>query len=373
MFKFDRRLFTNLHWGFLSLCLLLAALGLINLYSATVSMNRGHDIFMHQLAYYGLGIGFIILIISVDYRFLLSVNRFVYWGVVILLAYALISGKHIAATSRWIDLGFFRLQPSELAKLALVISLAAHYSRKDCCLATGFTELLPTMALTAIPFVLILLQPDLGTAMMLLFIFISMSCLMRIRWQTMTTFLAGGCAIAPMAWFWLLKDYQKQRVLTLLNPELDPQGAGYHIIQSKIAVGSGMLFGKGYMEGTQVHLNFLPERHTDFIFSVLAEEWGFLGTLFVIIAFFGMIVLIFDIASNARDKFGFMLAFGLGSLILWQGFINIGMILGLLPVVGMPLPLFSYGGSSLVTTMIAIGLLLNISMRKFMAGSPGLL
>ncbi len=373
MFKFDRRLLTNLHWGFLSLCLLLACLGLVNLYSATVSMRAGHQIFMHQLAYYGLGLGLIMLIISVDYRFLLSINRILYVAVLLLLVFALMAGKQIASTQRWIDLGFFRLQPSELAKLTLVISLAAYYTRRDCCTATGLKELFIPMLLTGVPFVLILLQPDLGTALMLIFIFCSMTFLLRVRWQTVALFVGGACAIIPVAWLWLLKPYQKRRVLTLLNPEMDAQGAGYHIIQSKIAVGSGMVFGKGYMHGTQVHLNFLPERHTDFVFSVLAEEWGFLGTLFVIIAFFGMIVLIFEIAANARDKFGFMLAFGLGSLILWQGFINIGMILGILPVVGMPLPLFSYGGSSLVTTMIAVGLLLNISMRKFMAGSPGLM
>ncbi len=373
MFKFDRRLFISLHWGVLSLSLLLAALGVINLYSATISMRAGHQIFMHQLAYYGLGTGIIVLILSVDYRFLLSINRISYVAVILLLAFALISGKQIAATSRWIDLGFFRLQPSELAKLALVISLASYYSRRDCCLATGLKDLLPTIAMTAVPFVLILLQPDLGTALMLIFIFCSMTFLIRVKWQTVTLLVGSAFAVVPVAWLWLLKPYQKRRILTLFNPEMDAHGAGYHIIQSKIAVGSGMLFGKGYIHGTQVHLNFLPERHTDFIFSVLAEEWGFLGSLFVIIAFFGLIVLIFEIAANARDKFGFMLAFGLGSLLLWQGFINIGMILGLLPVVGMPLPMFSYGGSSLITTMIAIGLLLNISMRKFMAGSPGLL
>ncbi len=373
MFKFDRRLFTNLHWGFLLICLALAALGLLNLYSATISMRAGHQIFIHQLVYYGLGAAITLLVISVDYRFLLSFNRLFYGVVIALLVIALLSGKQIASTQRWIDLGFFRLQPSELAKLALVVSLAAYYSRRDCCIAAGFRDLAMPVILTAIPFVLIMKQPDLGTALMLFFILFSMTCLINVKGKIVAAAIGSGLAIAPIAWIWLLKPYQKQRILTLFNPERYAHDAGYHIIQSKIAVGSGMLYGKGYMQGTQVHLNFLPERHTDFIFSVLAEEWGFIGSMVVIGLFFLMIVFIFDIAANARDKFGSLLAFGLGALLLWQGFINIGMILGILPVVGMPLPLFSYGGSSLVTTMIAIGIILNVSMRKFMAGSPGLM
>ena len=372
MFKFDRRLFTNLHWGFLFICLALAALSLINLYSATVSMRYGHQIFVHQLSYYGLGAILALIVMSVDYRFLLSFNRIFYGMVIVLLVVVLLSGPQIASTKRWLDLKFFRLQPSELAKLALVVSLAAYYSRRDCCIAAGFRDLVMPLVLTAVPFVLILKQPDLGTALMLFFILGSMTYLVNVKGKVVAAAAAIVTAMAPAAWFWVMKPYQKQRILTLFNPEKYATKAGYHIIQSKIAVGSGMLTGKGYMQGTQVHLNFLPERHTDFIFSVLAEEWGFIGSLVVTGLFFLMIVFIFDIAANARDKFGSLLAFGLGALLLWQGFINIGMILGILPVVGMPLPLFSYGGSSLVTTMISIGLVLNVSMRKFMAGSPGL-
>jgi rod shape determining protein RodA len=373
MFKFDRRLFTNLNWGLLLVCLLFAGLGLINLYSATVSMRNGHEIFIRQLAYYGFGASLALVVMSLDYRFLLSTHHLFYGLIIVLLVAALVFGQQINAAQRWINLGFFRLQPSEPAKLVLVVTLAAYYSRRDCCIATGFRDLLVPMALTLLPFVLIMKQPDLGTAMMLFFIFASMTLVIKVRGKVIAAAVGLVAAITPVAWFRLLKPYQKQRILTLFNPERDAHGSGYHIIQSKIAVGSGMLTGKGYMQGTQVHLNFLPERHTDFIFSVLAEEWGFLGSMIVIGLFFLMVALVFDVAANARDKFGSLLAFGIGSLLLWQGFINIGMILGILPVVGMPLPLFSYGGSSLVTTIIAMAIVLNVSMRKFMAGSPGLM
>ncbi|MCI5140755.1 MAG: rod shape-determining protein RodA, partial [Candidatus Electrothrix sp. ATG1] len=207
-----------------------------------------------------------------------------------------------------------------------------------------------------VPFFLILIQPDLGTALMLAILFVSMTMFAHLRWSTITILGSTGIGCAVLGWMYGLKDYQRRRIETFLNPESDPMNHGYQIKQSKIAVGSGQGFGKGFMEGTQGHLNFLPERHTDFAFAVWCEELGFAGALFFLICFFFMLFWGINIALTARDKFGVYLAFGLVMLIFWQTVINLFMIMGMLPVVGIPLPLFSYGGSSLLTTLVAIGI-----------------
>lgn len=357
----------NFDWGLLATILVVATMGLVNLYSATYTPGAGASTyFMRQLYYYLLGFGFILAIISVDYRVLLTLNYPIYGAIILLLCIALFFGDSVANTQRWIDLGFLRLQPSEPAKLALVINLASYYYRKDTGKGYTLKELIAPILLTALPFILILKQPDLGTALMLGAVFISMTLFVKLKMRTimvLTSFIIG---MIPLAWFYVLHPYQKKRIFTLLNPELDPHGSGYHIIQSKIAVGSGLMFGKGFLQGTQVHLNFLPERHTDFAFSVWAEEWGFVGSIFFLASYFFLLLLALKIAGSARDKFGVLLCFGIISLLFWQAIINLGMLLGLLPVVGMPLPFFSYGGSSLMTTMIGVGILFNIGMRRHM-------
>jgi rod shape determining protein RodA len=216
----------------------------------------------------------------------------------------------------------------------------------------------------AVPFVLILVQPDLGTALMLIIIFVSMTVFVRIRWSTIVILGGLGSGLGVLGWMFFLKDYQRRRIETFLNPEGDPMHHGYQIMQSKIAVGSGEIFGKGFREGTQGHLHFLPERHTDFAFAGWSEEWGFAGALFFLGCYFFLLLWGLKTAMAARKKFGVILAFGLVMLIFWQAVINLFMIMGLLPVVGIPLPLFSYGGSSLLTTLLAIGLLMNIRMRS---------
>ncbi len=368
MWRFDRRLLLNFDWVMLLTVLLIAVMGLLNLYSASHAARAyGTPVYLKQLYFFIIGFGLIFAIISVDYRLLLNWNYFFYVTVIVLLLVALFLGKSIAGTQRWIDLGFFRLQPSELAKLVLVISLASYYDRKDT--GKGFTlkELMVPAALMGVPFLLILKQPDLGTALMLSFVFISMTLFVKLRLSTLAV-LGGGCAaIIPLGWLFFLKPYQRRRIETFLNPEGDPHNSGYHIIQSKIAVGSGQNFGKGYLQGTQGQLDFLPERHTDFAFSIWAEEWGFVGSLVFLVCYFFLILWGLNIVTTSRDKFGVIMAFGIVSLIFWQAFINLAMVLGLLPVVGMPLPLFSYGGSSLMTTMIGIGILMSIRMRRYKA------
>ena len=219
--------------------------------------------------------------------------------------------------------------------------------------------------LLLLPMGLILKQPDLGTAIILLLVFFSILIFVKIRWSSLLTIgLAGGAAV-PLLWSFL-KEYQKKRIITFFNPDLDPLGAGYHLIQSKIAVGSGGIIGKGFMKGTQCKLGFLPEQQTDFIFSALGEEWGLIGSLFIVGLYFVLILWGLRIAVQAKDRFGAILAFGVVAMLFWHVFINIGMVLGMMPVVGIPLPLLSYGGSFLISTLIGVGLLLNVSMRRYL-------
>ena len=212
---------------------------------------------------------------------------------------------------------------------------------------------------------LIVMQPDLGTALVVVLIAASMTVFVKIEKRLFLSMIVACGVTVPLIWMFFLKGYQKQRILTFLNPDRDPLGAGYHIIQSKIAIGSGMFTGKGFLKGTQNALSFLPEQHTDFILSVLAEEWGFVGSVTVLLLYLLLIGWGVKIAYGCRDSFGTIMSVGITSMIFWQVFINVGMVMGLMPVVGVPLPLISYGGSSVVTTLIGIGILMNVSMRSF--------
>ncbi|HSH12890.1 MAG TPA: FtsW/RodA/SpoVE family cell cycle protein, partial [Desulfurivibrionaceae bacterium] len=250
MFKFDRRLIFNFDLGLSIAMLLVAVMGMANLFSATYTPGGGIPaLFMKQLYYYVLGFLVIMVVVSFDYRVLISLNYPFYGAVVILLIYALLFGDSIANTQRWINLGFIRLQPSELAKLAMVITMASYFSRKDTGRGFGFKELFIPMLLTGLPFLLILKQPDLGTALMMVVIFGSMALFVKIRWRTLVSLSVIVLSLIPLAWVYVLKTYQKNRILTLFDPTIDPQGTGYHIAQSKIAVGSGLMFGKGFLRG----------------------------------------------------------------------------------------------------------------------------
>jgi len=372
MIRFDRRLLAHFDWWLLIMFLLVCGMALFNLYSASYPPNPwGTPPYMKQLYFFLMGFGFVLVILAVDYQELHLWNYFFYIVVVGLLVTILIIGKTAGGAQRWINLGFFNLQPSELAKLMLVITLASYYSRKEVTDGYTIRQLIVPIGLTLVPFVLILLQPDLGTALMLGFIFVSMTVYVKLRFSVYAILGSVGVAAVFFAWEKLLKPYQKQRIQTFLNPEGDPMGHGYQIMQSKIAVGSGGRFGKGYLEGTQGHLHFLPERHTDFAFAVWGEEWGFFGSLFFISIYFLMLLWGLYSSAFARDRFGMLLSFGVVMLIFWQAVINLLMILGFLPVVGIPLPLVSYGGSSLITTLLAFGILLNVRMRRFQTGQGG--
>ncbi len=364
---FDRRLIKNFDWGLTVLILLICSIGLMILFSA---LAAGHNtgvlpyLFKKQMVWMGGGFIVMLITIIVDYRELDKLNLFIYSFCVGLLISVMLFGQLGGGSRRWLVIGFIRVQPSELMKIALIISLASVYSTAACQTGLNFRKLIQPTILCLIPFVLIVNQPDLGTGLLLLFIAGSITLFVKMERKVFFTLTGLGFAAVPLVWF-ALKDYQKSRILTFLNPDRDPLGSGYHIIQSKIAIGSGMLTGKGFLKGTQNALSFLPEQHTDFIVSVLAEEWGLLGCGTLLLLYFILLFWGLNIAYNCRNMFGSILAFGITAMVFCQIFINIGMVMGLMPVVGVPLPLVSYGGSSVITNMVGFGILLNISMRKF--------
>lgn len=364
---FDRRLVQYFDWGLLGLTLLLGALGVIALYSAVTSgISTPQKILcIKQLVWYCAGLTAMVISFLFNYKTLDRWAHSIYIICILLLISVIFFGKYVSGSRRWLAMGHISIQPSEIVKLAVIIILARYYSKVVNIRGVTLGELFIPMILTAIPFIFIVKQPDLGTAMLIVLIAGSMTIFIKIERRSFVYILAAGAISAPLVWLFL-KEYQKKRILTFLDPDRDPLGAGYHIIQSKIAIGSGMISGKGFLKGTQNALSFLPERHTDFIFSVLAEEWGFIGSGVILFIFLLIILWGLNIALKCRDPFGTILSFGITSMIFWQVFINIGMVMGLMPVVGVPLPFISYGGSSIITMMISIGVLLNISMRQFM-------
>jgi rod shape determining protein RodA len=252
-----------------------------------------------------------------------------------------------------------------MVKITLIILLAKFYQDRNQIHEFRLRDLWQPFAFIAIPCLLIIKEPDLGTALTILIVSFSVILFAKLKWRSLAILVVGSLSAAPFLWS-MLKEYQQRRILIFLNPEMDPLGAGYHINQSKIAIGSGMLWGKGFLKGTQTRLHFLPEQHTDFAFSVLAEEWGFMGAAVLFTLYLGLIFWGLNIAKNSKDKFGAFIAIGLVAIVFWQLIINVCMATGLMPVVGIPLVLLSYGGSSIISIMAGMGLLMNISMRRFM-------
>jgi rod shape determining protein RodA len=364
--KIDRRLLLNFDWPLLALMFSLCSIGLISIYSTGFSLAGTVQIplYVKQLQWIGLGLVFMVLAFSIDYRL---INRFaypIYFISVALLIAVVLFGHETRGSQRWITLGSFTFQPSELMKLAMILALARYFDRHHPRRAYGIRELWFPGLMVLLPFFLILKQPDLGTAIVIGVLMLSFVLFLGMD-KRLLAWAAGIMAIsAPLVWQFL-KDYQRERIITLFSPERDPLGSGYHILQSMIAVGSGGILGKGFLQGTQTQLKFLPEQQTDFVFSVFAEEWGFFGVLILLLIFFALILWAMNVAARARDFLGMMIAYGIAILILTELFINIGMVIGILPVVGIPLPFLSYGGSSVVMLMTATGLLMNISMRRF--------
>ncbi|MBN2361033.1 MAG: rod shape-determining protein RodA [Deltaproteobacteria bacterium] len=408
--------------------LLIATAGVINLFSAAQVARPGAQYL--QVGYFAVGFAIAVGIAAIDLRWF---ERLAYPAFVVvcgLLALVLVAGATIKGSQRWLNLGFFNLQPSELMKLAIIFSLARYLARREEQGPLGLLDLLRPLNpsrplllllaviakfgdlqiaqsagltwalrigllliavvwlaaaayrmqslafaartfvapidLIAVPAVLILIEPDLGTTLILLAIAGSMVLYVGVRIWSLVVIAVVGAAGGVAAWFKVLKPYQQQRILTFLNPEADALGAGYHANQSMIAIGSGRVQGKGFMSGTQTQLSFLPENHTDFAFSVLAEEWGLFGAAVLIILFGWLIIKGIRVAASAHDRFSALCAVGVAALIFWHVFVNIGMVTGMLPVVGVTLPLMSYGGSSVLTIMFGVGIWMSVSRRRMM-------
>ncbi len=363
--KFDRRILHYFDWMLLAFVLSICAIGVLNIYSTGFSSNEGQiPLYLKQIQWIALGLILMMIIFFIDYRVIIQYAYIIYGISIGLLVLVFIFGYASHGSQRWLGGGIFAFQPSELMKVVIIITLAHYFDNHKSNESYKLKELLVPLLIVVVPFVFILRQPDLGTALMLIIIFISIVFFIGVDKRSLIGVLISGLIMIPIGWSFL-KDYQKERLITFIDPENDPLGAGYHIIQSMIAIGSGEIFGKGFLSGSQTQLKFLPEQQTDFVFSVFAEEWGFIGGLVLIIIFMVIILWGLKIALQARDLLGTIIAFGVTAFISWEVFINIGMVLGILPVVGIPLPFFSYGGSAMLSLMAAIGLLLNVSARRF--------
>lgn len=304
----------------------------------------------------------IFFMLHFDYKILQKYGNYLYVFNLVMLLAVMFLGHSALGAQRWIQIGPVTLQPSEFSKIIMIISMAAVLENKIGKLNT-FKDLLPVAFYMGLPFLIVLKQPDLGTSLVFIAIFFGMVFVAGVNLRLLAMIFGAGLALLPIFWHFL-KDYQKMRIMVFMDPNVDPLGSGYHIIQSKIAIGSGMLFGKGLFGGTQSQLNFLPENHTDFIFAVVGEELGFIGGTVLLILYLILLYRGVKIANEARDNFGTLLAVGITAMLSFHVLVNVGMTAGIMPVTGIPLPLMSYGVSSLTTNLIAVGLLLNIFIRR---------
>ncbi len=358
----------RVNWVLALLTVAIAAIGSVMLYS--VAGGRLEPWAATHMSRFGVGFCLLLAIALIDVRFWLKLAFPAYVIVLVLLALVPFVGVKAMGAQRWLEFGGFQVQPSEFMKVALVMALAAFYQWTDPAKVSRPLYLLAPLALVAMPVALVLKQPDLGTAALLGAGGMAVIFLAGAHWLYFGLGIAGTAGAIPFLWQHL-RDYQKQRIMTFLEPERDPMGAGYHIIQSKIAVGSGGVSGKGLTEGTQSQLNFLPEKHTDFIFTTLAEELGFIGAAGLLALYLAVIALGIYVAIRCRHRFGRLLAGGVTFMLFLYVFINVAMVTGLVPVVGVPLPLVSYGGTAMMTLMAGIGFLLNVSVHRSMDAGDG--
>ncbi len=359
----DRRILKNLTWPVIILPLLLSALGALNLYS--ISLHSGFYVFKKQLIWFGVGIAAMTAVAFISAG---TIRRYVlhmYVVSVLALVVVIVFGKEVSGSRSWITVGSLSVQPSEFVKIAVILLLARFYhnSFKNGSFSLG--NLIEPISFIVPICVLMVIQPDFGTLLVILLIFGSLLVFIGIERRSLLMLLVMLVLVSVPTWHFFFKDYQRERILTFVDPLQDPHGAGYNSLQSQIAVGSGKLKGKGFGSGTQTQLRFIPEQRTDFAFSVLAEEWGFAGAASVLVIYFLLLLFIVDVASSARDKFSMVTSLGVAMLFFWHACLNVGMVLGLLPVIGVPLLFFSYGGSSVVTAFIAVGIVLGIKIREF--------
>jgi rod shape determining protein RodA len=363
LFGIDRRLLQNFDWVLLALIVLLVGAGIVNLNSATHAVSGFAEEVRRQLLAIAIGTSAFLVMVVIDYRHFERL-AFPLFGICIaLLVATLLFAPVTRGSQSWLFGG--RLQPSEFVKVGLVLALARYFYRYPPGSIRSLGGLVKPAAILCLPVALIVMQRDMGVALLTLLIGSTFFALVRVPWRTWAVVAVMGVAGMISLWMFGLQPYQQRRILDVIDPGRDPLASGYQAIQSRIAVGSGGLFGSGYLEGSQTQLRFLPTQQTDFAFSVLAEEWGFVGSVAVLTVYGAMLLWGLLIARRSKDSFGTMLAIGVVGVLFWPAALNIAMVLGLAPVIGVPLPLFSYGGSALVTSMIALGLLMNVSMRRY--------
>ena len=362
MLRVDRRLLQNVDWLLLATALFITSLSVLSMWSLAPGRG-GAALAWRQLCWVGVGLVALVVIVSIDYRSLVRFAPALYVIGLGLLVLVFVLGRTVSGARRWLHLGPFTVQPSELFKLIFVLTLAWVLAPRPGE-ALSRTSVFAALALMGVPFLLVVRQPDLGTALVLVPVMVAVLVGIGVRLKVLAMCALGGLAFMPLAWF-LLKPYQRDRLLVYIDPFRDPLGTAYNVIQAKIAIGSGQLLGKGIQGATQSRLAFLPERHTDFIFAVFAEMWGFIGCLVLIVAYGLLVLRGFEIAASTREPRGRVLALGVTAVLAAQSLVNMGMVTGLLPVVGIPLPFMSYGGSSMVASLMGLGLLLSIRMRQF--------
>jgi rod shape determining protein RodA len=358
------RALPTLDWNFIGTAIVIAAIGVVLIYSATWFTDPSLTVVKRQMIWVGIGIALLIIFLVVDYRVLFDIAPIIYGIGLLLLVYLLVWGRVTANVRSWIHIGAFQFQPSEFMKIFTALMLARYFDSNDRAYL-NFRSFITAMAIIGAPVALIIVQPDFGTAASFFPLIAVAMFFGGIRPRVWAAMILAGLIALPTGYFFFLKPYQRERIVIFLNPERDPLGSGYQVTQAKIAIGSGGIHGKGFKQGTQARLDFIPEHHTDFIFSVLGEEWGFIGVVIVLGLYLFLIVQALTFAKHARDRGGTFLIICLISFVIFHVIINVAMQIGVLPTTGIPLPLISYGGSSTLMFFIAIGLMANVDMRRF--------
>jgi rod shape determining protein RodA len=358
----DRNQLRNIDWILIGLLIINSVIGLAFIHSSSHYLPGNHA--LKQLVWLFVALFALFLFLSMNYRILMTYSLYFYGVAVFVLTGVLLFGRLTAGTKSWIVLPFFQIQPSEITKIAVILVLAhlfSEYRRDSLSVGHGVLSFL----IVGFPVLLVGLQPDLGTALTYIPILLAIFFMVGLRRKTVIILLVLALLSGILGWNVMLKDYQKDRITTLLSPNKDPLGSGYQTIQSKIAIGSGGFLGKGYKKGTQSQLRFLPARHTDFIFSVIGEESGFIGAFVTFLFYFLFLARLFQSVTKSRDRAGVLIIYMVGGMIAFQFFVNVFMTLGLFPIAGITLPLISYGGSSLLTNFLAVSLVINVRMRRF--------
>ena len=358
----DRNQLSNIDWGLIGLLILNSAVGIAFIYSSSRYLPGDHAI--KQFFWFLVALVALFVFLSINYRVLVAYSLYFYTVAIIILAGVLLFGRLTAGAKSWIVLPFFQIQPSEITKILVILVLAhmfSTYQRDSLSLGHGLLSIL----IIGVPILLVGLQPDLGTALTYIPILLAVFVVVGLKKRTIIVLVIMALLLGIVGWNVILKEYQKDRITTLLSPGKDPLGAGYQTRQSKIAIGSGGFLGKGFKKGTQSQLRFLPARHTDFIFSVIGEELGFVGVIGTFLLYFLFLARLFQSVTKARDRAGVFITYMVAVMIAFQFIVNVLMTIGLFPIAGIPLPMISYGGSSLLTNFLAVSLVINVRMRRF--------